>query len=66
LKKTAPVSKKTQNIHDFDINKTQIDKWDYSKSSPRKYIYGKASIKGSKNKVKIETENGDVYLKKLN
>ncbi|MGD1005714.1 MAG: hypothetical protein ABR980_00590 [Ignavibacteriaceae bacterium] len=52
-------------ISDFDINRTQTDNWDYSKGSPRKYIHGKASIKGGKNKVKIETINGDVYLKKL-
>ncbi len=52
-------------ISDFDINRTQTDNWDYSKGSPRKYIHGKASIRGGKNKVKIETINGDVYLKKL-
>jgi hypothetical protein len=51
-------------ISDFDINKTQTDKWDHSKGSPRKYLYGKANLKGGKNKVKIETVNGDVYLKK--
>lgn len=67
---TIAVTKNKENkgykiISDFDINKTQTDKWEYTKGSPRKYLYGKANLKGGKNKVKIETVNGDVYLKKV-
>jgi hypothetical protein len=52
-------------ISDFDINKSQTDEWDHHNGSPRKYIYGKANIKGGKNKVTINTINGDVVLKKI-
>jgi hypothetical protein len=31
--------------------------------SPRKYIYGKAQIKGGKHKIKIKTINGNITLK---
>lgn len=52
-------------ISDFGVDKTQTSDWEYHKGSPRKYIYGKANIKGGKNKVTIKTTNGNIYLKKL-
>jgi hypothetical protein len=38
--------------------------WDHSHGNPRKYIYGTGTIAGGKNRLQIETVNGDVYLKK--
>ena len=49
---------------DFDLDQERTDEWDTRRGSPRKYIYGKATIEGGKNKVKIETINGNVYLRK--
>ena len=49
---------------DFQINQDRSTEWDNSKGSPRKYIYGKGAVEGGKNKIKIRTINGNVYLKK--
>ncbi|MCX6150984.1 MAG: DUF4097 family beta strand repeat-containing protein [Ignavibacteriales bacterium] len=51
-------------ISDFDLSKEKTKKWDETKGSDRKYIYGKANLNGAKNKVVIETVNGNIYLKK--
>jgi DUF4097 and DUF4098 domain-containing protein YvlB len=51
-------------ISDFPIQLDSTKEWDHSQGSPRKYIYGTGTIAGGKNKLKIETVNGDVYLKK--
>jgi len=48
---------------DFDIGIERTNEWDYDQGSPRKFIYGRATIKGGKNSIKIRTCNGDVYLK---
>lgn len=53
-----------QIISDFDIQRSETGDWDDSQGTPRKYIYGKGSIAGGKNRVTIRTINGDVYLKK--
>jgi DUF4097 and DUF4098 domain-containing protein YvlB len=50
-------------ISDFNIQQKETDQWDYSQGSPRKYIYGKALIKGGKHKIKIKTINGNITLK---
>jgi DUF4097 and DUF4098 domain-containing protein YvlB len=50
-------------IHsDFDFEREETKKWDRDNGSPRKYIYGKASIKGGKHSIRIKTINGDIYL----
>jgi hypothetical protein len=49
---------------DFDINVEEPDKWDYGKGSPRKIIYGKGEINGGKNRIKVETVNGDIRIRK--
>ncbi len=49
---------------DFDLKREESKEWDDSNGSPRKYIYGTGSINSGKNKVKIQTVNGDVRLKK--
>lgn len=51
-------------ISDFDIEEKVSDKWDVGNGTPRKTIFGKATIKGGKNKIKIKTINGNIYLKK--
>ena len=48
---------------DFYIQEEQTDEWDYDQGSPRKYIFGKAIIKGGNNLIKIRTVNGDVILR---
>lgn len=50
-------------ISDFNIRQKKTDQWDYSMGSPRKYIYGKAQIKGGTHKIKIKTINGNITLK---
>ena len=51
-------------VSDFDMKQDETDKWEHDHGSARKYIYGKGSIGGGKNKIHIETINGNVYLKK--
>jgi hypothetical protein len=51
-------------ISDFNLTKETTKEWDRSNGSARKYIYGKAQLNGSGNKVIIETVNGNIYLKK--
>lgn len=50
-------------ISDFDVKQEETKDWDDNHGSPRKYIYGTGSIAGGKNKVRIRTVNGNVYLK---
>jgi DUF4097 and DUF4098 domain-containing protein YvlB len=49
---------------DFDIKEEISDKWDFGNGTPRKTIHGTATLKGGKNRIKIETINGNIYLKK--
>ena len=51
-------------VSDFDVKKEATKEWDRGKGSPRKYIYGTGTISGGKNKVRIKTINGNIYLKK--
>jgi len=50
-------------ISDFDIQEERTDKWDYDNGSPRKFIYGRETISGGKNQIKIHTVNGNVYFR---
>jgi DUF4097 and DUF4098 domain-containing protein YvlB len=49
---------------DFDLQEEHSKEWDDEYGSPRKYIYGKGKINGGKHRVRVETINGNVYLKK--
>jgi DUF4097 and DUF4098 domain-containing protein YvlB len=49
---------------DFDLAIEKTDKWNYSWGMGRKFIYGKAKIGSGKNKIRIETTNGHIYLNK--
>ena len=55
---------KVKIVSDFPVKEERTKEWDNSKGSPRKYVYGTGSINGGKNKIKIKTINGNVYLKK--
>ena len=51
-------------ISDFDIQKKVGDKLDKSNGSKWKYLTGKGSVNGGRNKIKIKTVNGNVYLER--
>lgn len=53
-------------VSDFEIKEERTSEWDDDHGSPRKYIYGTGSVNGGKNKITINTINGNVYLKKDN
>jgi DUF4097 and DUF4098 domain-containing protein YvlB len=61
---TRESSRNYKIISDFPIQLDSTKEWDHSRGSPRKYIYGTGTIAGGKNRLRIETVNGDVYLKK--
>jgi len=48
---------------DFKLREGKTDTWDNTQGTPRKYIFGKASIQGGRNKVIIRTVNGNVHLR---
>ncbi|MFC2083632.1 DUF4097 domain-containing protein [Bacteroidota bacterium] len=50
---------------DFDFDEEITDEWKRDNGNKRKYIYGTGSVRGGKNKVKIKTINGNIYLKKI-
>ncbi len=49
---------------DFPINQETTPDWSHKHGTPRKFIYGKGKTGNGKNRIKIETINGNVYLKK--
>ncbi|MEJ2614760.1 MAG: hypothetical protein P8Z35_07365 [Ignavibacteriaceae bacterium] len=49
---------------DFPLNQETTPDWSHKHGSARKFIHGKGKTGDGKNKIKIETINGDVYLKK--
>ena len=52
-------------ISDFDVKVEKTDQWSSKEGTPRKYVYGKARLGNGKNRVEVETVNGNVYLKKM-
>jgi hypothetical protein len=51
-------------VNDFGIQVTGTDDWDYSKGSPRKYYRGTGTYLGGKNRIKIETINGNINIRR--
>jgi len=49
-------------ISDFAIKIEKSE--DYSDGSARYYIYGTGKVKNGKNKIRIDTVNGDIVIKK--
>lgn len=51
-------------IHsDFDIKTNKTKEWEGHWGSKRKFIYGTGQYKGGKNKIRISTINGDIYIR---
>ena len=51
-------------ISDFPIDIEKSGDWDYSDRSARRFIYGTGEVAGGKNKIRIDTVNGDIIIKK--
>jgi DUF4097 and DUF4098 domain-containing protein YvlB len=51
-------------ISDFPIEVEKSGDWDYSDRSARRFIYGTGKVAGGKNKIRIDTINGDIIIKK--
>ena len=61
---TRRSSDKYKIISDFPINIEKSDDWDRSEGSDRRYIYGTGKVKDGKNRIRIDTINGDIIIKK--
>ncbi len=61
---TRRSSDKYKIISDFPINIEESDDWDRSEGSARRYIYGTGKVKDGKNRIRIDTINGDIIIKK--
>jgi DUF4097 and DUF4098 domain-containing protein YvlB len=48
---------------DFDLKKEKTKSWESRWGSKRKFIYGTGQHEDGKNKIKIATINGDIYIK---
>jgi hypothetical protein len=51
-------------ISDFPIEIEKSGDWDSANFSDRRYIYGTGKVAGGKNKIRIDTVNGDIIIKK--
>ncbi len=51
-------------VSDFDLQRDKTNEWSTEYGTARKYIYGKGQIGSGKNRIRIETVNGNVFLKK--
>lgn len=51
-------------ISDFNLNVESPDEWSSKEGTPRRYVYGTGNVAGGKNKIRIETVNGNIYIKK--
>ena len=49
---------------DFPIKIEESEDWDYSQGSARKYITGTGKTGDGKNRVRVETTNGDIIIRK--
>lgn len=49
---------------DFGLQQRESDEWDTSHGSPRKVIYGTGSVAGGRNKIRIRTINGNVFVRR--
>lgn len=51
-------------LGDFPVQIRSTTEWDYSKGSPRRFIYGTGTAGSGKHVIEIETVNGDVTIRK--
>jgi DUF4097 and DUF4098 domain-containing protein YvlB len=49
---------------DFPMKIEESDDWDRSEGTARRYIYGSGKVDGGKNRIRIDTINGDIVIKK--
>jgi DUF4097 and DUF4098 domain-containing protein YvlB len=49
---------------DFPVQIRDTPNWDYSRGSPRKFIYGTGVSGGGKHRIRIETINGNIIIKR--
>ena len=49
---------------EFDLDLENTEKWESKHGSPRKHIYGTASINGGKHRIVINNVNGDIRIKR--
>jgi DUF4097 and DUF4098 domain-containing protein YvlB len=49
-------------ISSFEITRESTDEWSSAEGTPRKYLYGRASIAGGRNRIHIETVNGNINV----
>ncbi|MGA9998292.1 MAG: hypothetical protein WBP93_22960 [Pyrinomonadaceae bacterium] len=51
-------------VSDFGIQQRESDDWDTTHGSARKVIYGTGSVAGGRNKIRIRTINGNVFVRR--
>jgi len=56
------IDKQYRIISSFKIERETTDEWSSAEGTARKYIYGRGTIAGGRNKVHIETVNGSINL----
>jgi DUF4097 and DUF4098 domain-containing protein YvlB len=61
---TRNSSREFEITSDFDLDLEETQKWDTKNGSPRKHIYGTASVNGGRHKVVIHNVNGNIRIKK--
>jgi DUF4097 and DUF4098 domain-containing protein YvlB len=49
---------------DFPLQVRDTPNWDYSRGSPKKFIYGTGVSGGGKHRIRIETINGNITIKR--
>lgn len=60
---TRSMRKRLEITSDLQLDRDESDEWDYDHGSPRKYIWGHATIGGGRHRVKISTVNGDIEVR---
>jgi hypothetical protein len=53
-------------ISDFPVEIEKSGAWEDTDRSARRFIYGTGKVSGGKNKIRIDTVNGDIIIKKGN
>jgi len=61
---TRRSSDKYQIISDFPMKIEETEDWDRSEGSARRYVYGTGKVKDGKNRIRIDTINGDIIIRK--
>ncbi len=64
LSYTRNRTKRYEIISDFPLRQERSDSWDYSHGTPRKHIMATGVSGGGANKVRLETVNGNIRIKR--